>query len=296
MNLDQLRTFCTVAKTLSFTETAKILMISQPAVSRQIATLETELGAKLFKRANNTLILTRAGMLLFEELPGKLSDLEKTFFNTHLVSLGKIRRIKIGVLRDQQPDAKFLDVCRSMRTDNYYVRLQQYPFQEFENALLQRDIDVAVSLFWIPNIFRGCPRFIYMEESLCLAVNMEFTPEIPKKISRDALEKFSIMRPTMIPGAHCFPKGQYKEVAQVISRFWTGVTEEDLDVVVPMVQSGIGSALVNENHILCHTPEILFKPVDFLEPVKKGIFWLEENPNDAVKDFVNRMKNLESQK
>lgn len=290
MNLDQLRTFCTVAKTLSFTEAAKVLMISQPAVSRQIATLESEIGAKLFKRTNNTLILTRAGMLLFEELPGKLADLDKIFFNAHLVDLGKIRRIKIGVLRDQCPDPLFLQVCRSMRTDNYYVRLQQYTFREFENALLQRDIDVAVSICWIPNVFRGCPRLIYQKESLCLAVNTEFTPEIPKKTSRDALEKFSVLRPTMIPGTHCFPKGQYREVAQTISHFWTGVTEEDLDVVVPMVQSGIGSALVNENHILCRTPGILFQPVEFLEPVEKGIFWLEENPSDAVKDFVNRME------
>lgn len=289
MNLEQLRTFCTVAKTLSFTETAKVLMISQPAVSRQIATLEAEIGAKLFQRTNNTLILTRAGILLFEELPNKLSDLDKLFFNAHLIELGKIRRIKIGVLRDQCPDSKFLEVCRSMRTDNYYVRIQQYTFRDFENALLQRDIDAAVSICWIPNIFRGCPRFIYRKESLCLAINTQFTPELPSGMDRESLERFSVVRPTIIPGPHCFPKGQYKETAQVISRFWSGVTEEDLDVVIPMVQSGIGSALVNENHILCSNPEILFKAVDFLDPVDKGIFWLEENPNVAVKDFVNRM-------
>lgn len=289
MNTDQLRTFCTVAKTLSFTEASKMLMISQPAVSRQISTLENEIGAKLFERANNTLILTRAGMLLSEELPGKLSDLDKIFFNAHLIDQGKIRRIKIGVLRDQCPDSKFLEVCRSMRTDRYYVRLQQYTFREFENALLQRDIDVAVSICWIPGIFRGCPRFIYRRESLCLAVNTEFTPEIPSDITRETLEKFSVVRPTIIPGTHCFPKGQYKETAQIISHLWNGVTEEDLDVIIPMVQAGIGSALVNENHILCSNPEILFQPVEFLEPVEKGIFWLEENPSDAVKDFVNRM-------
>lgn len=289
MNIDQLKTFCTVARTLSFTETSKVLLISQPAVSRQIATLEEEIGAKLFKRTNNTLSLTKAGMLLFEELPGKLSDLEKVFFNAHLIDLGKIRRIKIGVLRDQCPDQRFLDVCRNMRMDQYYVRIQQYNFLELENALMQRDIDAAVTICWIPNIFRGCPRLIYRKEALCLAVNTQFTPEIPKEINRENLEKFSVVRPTMIPGTHCFPKGQYKEVAQVISRFWNGVTEEDLDVVVPMVQSGIGSALVNENHILCCNPEILFKPVDFLDPVDKGVFWLEENPSDAVKDLVRRM-------
>ena len=290
MNIDQLRTFCTVAQTLSFTEAAKILTISQPAVSRQIATLESEIGARLFERTNNALILTKAGALLFEELPGKLSDLDKLFFNTHLVNIGKIRRIKIGVLCDQYPDPLFLNVCQSMRMDDYYVRIQQYTFHDFENALLQRDIDVAVSICWTPNIFRGCPRFIYRKESLCLAVNTQFAPEIPSGTDRESLEKFSALRPTIIPGPHCFPKWQYKEIARIISRFWDGIIEEDLDVIVPMIQFGIGSALVNENHILVNSPEILFQKIDFLDPVDKGIFWLEENPSDAVKDFVHRFE------
>ena len=46
MNLTQLKTFCSVARTKSFTASAAELMISQPAVSRQIAGLEEEICAR----------------------------------------------------------------------------------------------------------------------------------------------------------------------------------------------------------------------------------------------------------
>ena len=75
LNIIQLKTFCSVARTLSFTASAAELAISQPAVSRQIAALEEEVGAKLFLREHNVLFLTPAGRLLYEKLPEKLAEL-----------------------------------------------------------------------------------------------------------------------------------------------------------------------------------------------------------------------------
>ena len=69
MNIIQLKTFCSVARTLSFTASAAELAISQPAVSRQISGLEEEIGAKLFVREHNTLFMTPAGRFLYEKLP-----------------------------------------------------------------------------------------------------------------------------------------------------------------------------------------------------------------------------------
>ena len=49
--LNQLINFCTVAETGNIGKAASKLNISQPPLSRQIAQLETILGAKLFNRA-----------------------------------------------------------------------------------------------------------------------------------------------------------------------------------------------------------------------------------------------------
>ena len=50
MNLRVLRYFLTVAKEQSFTKAAEQLNLTQPTLSRQLAALEEELGAKLFDR------------------------------------------------------------------------------------------------------------------------------------------------------------------------------------------------------------------------------------------------------
>src|SRR3974390_2165800 len=67
MKLVRLRYFAAVAEELSFTRAAAKLRIAQPALSRQIRTLENELGVELLVRAGRVLKLTPAGQVLFEE-------------------------------------------------------------------------------------------------------------------------------------------------------------------------------------------------------------------------------------
>lgn len=64
MDLRVLRYFLTVAKEQSFTKAAKQLNITQPTLSRQLAALEEELGAKLFDRSGHSITLTNEGLLL----------------------------------------------------------------------------------------------------------------------------------------------------------------------------------------------------------------------------------------
>ena len=53
--------FTTLARTLSFSETARQLGITQPAVSKVIAALESELGGALFVRYGRSVSLTDKG-------------------------------------------------------------------------------------------------------------------------------------------------------------------------------------------------------------------------------------------
>jgi len=64
MNLDYLRTFIEVVRTGSFSEVAKKLSVSQPAVSFQIHKLEQDLGVRLIDRGQKKLSLTDAGKRL----------------------------------------------------------------------------------------------------------------------------------------------------------------------------------------------------------------------------------------
>ncbi len=61
MNTQQLECFVTLAGSLNYARTAEQLSLSQPAVSRQIQSLETELGTRLFNRTTRSVSLTPVG-------------------------------------------------------------------------------------------------------------------------------------------------------------------------------------------------------------------------------------------
>lgn len=62
----RLLVFTTLARTLSFGETAHLLGITQPAVSKNIAALEAEIGAALFVRYGRSVDLTDKGRALLQ--------------------------------------------------------------------------------------------------------------------------------------------------------------------------------------------------------------------------------------
>ena len=66
MNLKQLEYFVQVAELGSFSKAAVVLDIAQPALSRQVRSLETELRQQLFLRNGRGVTLTDAGKRLFD--------------------------------------------------------------------------------------------------------------------------------------------------------------------------------------------------------------------------------------
>lgn len=66
MNIAQLETLFTVGKMRSISEAARVLHLTQPALSMQIQTLEEQLGVELLKRSNRGVELTEAGQIVFD--------------------------------------------------------------------------------------------------------------------------------------------------------------------------------------------------------------------------------------
>src|SRR6266478_9386912 len=76
MELHQLRYFCAVAETGSFSRAAEQSHVSQPALSQQIMKLEGELGARLFDRLGRSVRLTDVGKTFLPRARAVLHELE----------------------------------------------------------------------------------------------------------------------------------------------------------------------------------------------------------------------------
>lgn len=96
MNLEQLRGFVEIARTSHFTRAAEGLHVTQPSLSRQIATLEAELGVELFHRARGNVSLTAAGERLLPIAKRMLADAEAAAAEMAELAGLKGGRIRLG--------------------------------------------------------------------------------------------------------------------------------------------------------------------------------------------------------
>lgn len=76
-NMGALMAFEAAARHESFTHAAKELFLTESAVSRQIATLESNLGVRLFVRSKQRVVLTRAGRLYGTQVRRSLETLDR---------------------------------------------------------------------------------------------------------------------------------------------------------------------------------------------------------------------------
>ena len=105
MGLSHLRTFHYCATYLSFSKTAQHFELSQPAITKQIKKLESDLEQELFIRAGRKLFLTAAGEALFEyssqifslyeEAMDKMRNLTEK--KRHLRIVGDLNYIKMNL-------------------------------------------------------------------------------------------------------------------------------------------------------------------------------------------------------
>ncbi len=98
MELRLLRTFVTVARLKNFSAAARELNTVQPAVSRQIADLEDELGVRLFWRSTREVKVTAAGEMLLGEATELLEHEARAKALVQRAAKGEVGRIRIGYM------------------------------------------------------------------------------------------------------------------------------------------------------------------------------------------------------
>ncbi len=93
MELRQLRNFLTIGEEGSITAAARILRITQPALSRQIKALEDDLGTQLLERGAHSVSLTPAGEALMAEGKRFIRAADAMIEKVKLAGIGEPLRI-----------------------------------------------------------------------------------------------------------------------------------------------------------------------------------------------------------
>jgi LysR family transcriptional regulator for bpeEF and oprC len=92
--------FVRVAETKNFSAVAKERRIGQPAVSKQISALESELGTELLHRNTRSITLTEAGREFYQSAQRLLED-----FESATSRVGRGQTAPKGIVRVAVPPA-----------------------------------------------------------------------------------------------------------------------------------------------------------------------------------------------
>ncbi|MDR1481959.1 MAG: LysR family transcriptional regulator [Synergistaceae bacterium] len=96
MNISQLKYFLALVRFSSFSKAADYANISQSSMSKQIKSLESELGATLFRREHSKVFLTKAGDAFFVYAKQTLESHEEMLLSLKEQMNDEIQTVKIG--------------------------------------------------------------------------------------------------------------------------------------------------------------------------------------------------------
>lgn len=145
MTLQQLLYFVAVAEARHFTRAAERVHVAQPSLSKQIQTLESELGAPLFSRARGHVALTPAGEALLPVAKRILSDVDTARLEVaELVGLRR-GRVRIGATPSLCV-AVLADVLRLFHDAYPGIQLQvrESGSRDLTGALVRGELDLAM--------------------------------------------------------------------------------------------------------------------------------------------------------
>lgn len=167
MDIRLLRAFLTVADLRHYSRAAEALHVSQPALSKQIASLEASLGARLFERGRHGAELTPFGTAFLPDAQALVRDADALLARAREAGSGKRGRLRVGLCLSVLSLAPGLIADFRRLHPNVSVTLTDLSSSEQTRRLLSGQLDVG---FMRLPADAGLSSFPMIEESLALAV------------------------------------------------------------------------------------------------------------------------------
>lgn len=258
-DLNQLRCFVTVAEELHFGRAAERLHIAQPALSRQIASLEAAIGALLFDRTRSNIHLTAAGEALLPRARDILARVADAARVAKRAADGTIGVIQIGFV-GSATFSILPGILNAFRTSHREVELVLHAMNtaELRAALIDRSIDVAFARPGIqdPEIVND----VVYKEPLVVAL-----PEDDPLAAQNHIALTDLAaRPFILYPRH--PRPSFADTILQICRaegFSPDIAQETMEIqtALSLVSVGAGVSLVPEATSEAQLNGVAYRPI-----------------------------------
>ena len=288
MNTDQLKSFIQVAENLNFARAAEILKITQSAVSRQIHSLEDELGTKLLHRTTRTVTLTPAGISFLEDAKNVMGRLKVAEQKIQRHQSTNIQVLTIGCQNEANLDllCKVLKSCKQ-QIPELYPFLKVIPHRSILGLFYQDELDLLFGFQEdIPIKNDTIYKELFQIPLCCIVPASHPYAERPELAKEELyLENIVVCNSYAIPAMVAEMQNQISQHILPESTYMC----ENLQVLLTLVRAGYGcSVLLLMNFV---NADIRGIPLKDSEPLSYGIFFKKSSHSPLLKKFISIVTN-----
>lgn len=249
--LQQLRILKAVATEKNFTRAAEILYISQPSLSKQIKTLESNLDILLINREKNKISLTENGRVFLQYSERILALCEESC--RALIDLKNGDRGNLTVGASQTIGTYLMPRVLALFAKNYPqidIRVQVNQTRLIAKNVVKREIDIAVVGGEIPNELKN--ELIiesFVEDELALIIPKSHPFGKQKKIHKEDLYHLNFIALNANSTIRIFIDNTLIQNRIEIKQLKTIMELNSIEAIKTAVSLGLGAAFVSSSAI-----------------------------------------------
>ncbi|MFI6283923.1 LysR family transcriptional regulator [Streptomyces sp. NPDC051018] len=282
-----LRYFAAVAEEGNLTRAAERLYVSQPALTKQIRQLETQLGAELFVRSRAGMSLTGAGEALVEHTGAVLTAWETALRATRGAEARAARVLRVGFVASAANEFTqpiLADFAR--RRPGWRVQLRGAEWSDPTAGLAGGEVDVALLRLPVPGsgrlrleVLLTEPRWVALPAGHRLAGR----DEVP---FHELYDEPFVAVPADAEGWRDYWLATEEREGHPVR---IGAVAHNPDEWLNAIAQGQGISLTPEATARFYQrPDVVYRPVTGVSPSRVGVAWARTEETDAAVDAFVR--------
>jgi len=296
MDLRQMRYFLALAEERNFGRAAERLHMAQPPLTRQIRSIEEELGTSLFVRTAKGVDLTPAGEALLEEVPNILGLAERAEEKARMAGHGLVGRLEVGIFGSGILNVvpRVMSAFHKLRPDIRIV-LHNMTKGEQIQALRERRIMVGFARL-VPSepdlsveVVLREPILVALFEGHPLCAKAEITV-------RDLNDEPMILYPNFALSGLAQSVGEAFRRGRARLRIEQEV--EDAVTAIALVSSGFGLCVTTESAASLRLPGVVYRPFRsvHLRDIEMSCFFRRNEESPLLNAFLGVVRQYGAQR
>jgi DNA-binding transcriptional LysR family regulator len=281
-----LRYFASVAAEGNLTRAAEQLFVSQPALTKQIRQLESQLGVRLFTRSRAGMTLTPAGQVLAGRTPTVLAGWEEALRETKATASRADQVLRVGFMSSAANEATQQIIAAFARLrPGWRVDMQQAAWSDPTAGLASGDVDAALLRLPFPGqdgvrieVLLSEPRWVALPATHPLAAREQIS-------FHELWDEPFVAAPAESGWWRDYWLATGERQGHPVR---IGYVTDQPDAWLTAIANGYGIALAPESAARYYArPGITYRPVTGISPSQAGVAWSPANDTDpVVQDFV----------